>query len=569
MKTFSDDISIVFGGAAGEGLQTIEEMLDVVLHKEGYHVFSASEYMSRVRGGSNSTEVRVGSARVRSFAERIDIFFPFGCASAERLAGRITPDTIVISDEARVQGCKPALKHFISVPFVKTGEEVGGAIFVNVVMAGFVLSFFEVDATIAENYLAEKFARKGEEVIAKNIQAIRRGWELGKKAQEEHGISVSIEKRAGKKQEVLLKGERAIALGAVAGGCDFIASYPMSPSTGVFSNVAGLSRDFGIAVEQVEDEISGVHMGIGAWFAGGRAMISTSGGGFALMTEAVSLCGMTESPMVFHIAQRPGPATGLPTQTEQGDLNMVLHAGHGDFARVILAPGTLEDGAALMKKAFDFADKFQVPVFVLTDQFFMDTQTGVAVDTLPDGKYQKYFIETNEKYKRYALTGDGLSPRGIPGFGTGFVCADSDEHEEDGHITESHETRVAMVEKRMARIEMIREEAVSAELVGGEKYSTLLVGWGSTYGAIREALETTKKPMTSFLHIKQVYPMGSDVLEYVKRADRVVVIENNVTGQLADLLEKETGRKIDERVLQYDGTPFSVERVVEEIGNLN
>ena len=568
-KNFTQDISIVFGGSAGEGLQTIEEMCDVVLHAGGYHVFSASEYMSRVRGGSNSTEIRVGSTRVRSFAERIDILFPFGCEAIARLASRISPETIVVSDEARVTACVGNIQNFISVPFVKTGEEIGGAILVNVVMAGFVLSFFDADIAIAEKYLAEKFARKGEEVVAKNVEAIRRGWALGKTAQKEHGISVSIAKRDGKKREVFLKGERAIALGALAGGCDCIASYPMSPSTGVFSNVAGLSRDFGIAVEQVEDEISGVHMGIGAWFAGGRAMISTSGGGFALMTEAVSLCGMTESPMVFHIAQRPGPATGLPTQTEQGDLNMVLHAGHGDFARVILAPGTLEDGVVLMKKAFDFADKFQVPAFVLTDQFFMDTQTGVAVDALPDGKYQKYFVETNEKYKRYALTGDGLSPRGIPGFGTGFVCADSDEHEEDGHITESHETRVAMVEKRLARIDMLREEAVPSELVGSEKYSTLLVGWGSTYGAIRDALEATKKPMTSFLHIKQVYPMGADTLEYLHRADRIVVIENNATGQLADLIEKETGKKVDDRVLQYDGTPLSVERVGEEIERLN
>lgn len=565
-KVFSKEVSLVFGGEAGQGIQTIEEMCATILHREGYFVFSVGEYMSRVRGGSNSTEIRVSETKKQAFVERIDMCFPFGCSDIEHLRGRIAPETIFIGDEEQLGKCKT--DGMIAVPFLKTADEVGGKIFANVIMASFVLSFFDVDIAKAEEYLKKKFERKGEEVVAKNILAVERGWALGKEVQASRGIRIEIQKKAPQNDFVFLKGEKVVALGAVAGGCDFIASYPMSPSTGVFTNVAGLSRDFGIAVEQVEDEISGVHMGIGAWFAGGRAMISTSGGGFALMTEAVSLCGMTESPMVFHIAQRPGPATGLPTQTEQGDLNMVLHAGHGDFARVILAPGTLEDGVALMKKAFDFADKFQVPVFVLTDQFFMDTQTGALVDDLPDGKYQKYFIETNEKYKRYAFTGDGLSPRGIPGFGTGFVCVDSDEHEEDGHITESHETRVAMVEKRMARIEMIREEAVPAELVGSEKYSTLLVGWGSTYGAIRDALETTQKPMTSFLHIKQVYPLGADVLEYVKRADRVVVIENNVTGQLADLLEKESGRKIDERVLQYDGTPFSVERVVEEIKGL-
>lgn len=569
-RVFSKDVSIVFGGSAGEGLQTIEEMIVTVLQREGYGVFSVSEYMSRVRGGSNSTEIRVSEGEeFRAFVERIDVCFPFGCDALEHLEGRISPETIVIGDETKLAHCQEMAKKIISVPFVKTGEEVGGKIFINVVMAGFVLSFFDVNIAHAEAYLTQKFARKGEEMVAQNKLAVQKGWELGKKVQEENGIAIAVQKRSDGNQEKLLKGERAIALGALAGGCDFIASYPMSPSTGVFNHLAGLSRDFDIVVEQAEDEIAGINMGLGAWYAGARAIVSTSGGGFALMAEAVSLAGMIESPMVIHVAQRPGPATGLPTQTEQGDLNFVLNSGHGELPRAIFAPGTLEDGIALTKIAFDFADKFQVPVFVLTDQFYMDMQTGVDTSKLPDGKYQKYFVETEEGYKRYKLTEDGLSPRGIPGFGKGFVCVDSDEHEEDGHITESHETRIVMTDKRMARLEMMCESAVPAELVGSEKYSTLIIGWGSTYGVIREALLESKKPMTSFLHIKQVYPLGADVFEYVRRADRVVVIENNVTGQFADLLTKETGRKVDDRIVQYDGRPFSVEGLGEEIGNLN
>lgn len=566
-KVFLKEVSLVFGGEAGQGIATIEDMCAAVLHEEGYAVFSVGEYMSRVRGGSNSTELRVSEEKKRAFVERIDMLFPLDKNVLPHLLERISEDTVVVGDETQI-GDRRGIKHFISVPFFDAAENAGGKILLNVVISGFVLSFFDIDTVVAETFLRDRFLRKGEDVVKKNITALKKGWDLGKAAQESHNIVIEVRKNLRREKERLFNGERAIAVGAVAGGCDFIASYPMSPSTGVFNEIAGLSRDFSIVVEQAEDEIAGINMGLGAWYAGGRAIISTSGGGFALMAESVSLAGMMESPMVFHVAQRPGPATGLPTQTEQGDLNFVLHSGHGEFPRAIFAPGSIEEGILLTQKAFDVADKFQVPVFVLTDQFFMDAANGVSESAAKIQGYQKYFVETDEKYLRYRLTKDGLSPRGIPGFGEGFVCADSDEHEENGHITESHETRAAMVEKRLARFDMIREEAVAAELVGPKKYSTLLVGWGSTYGIICEALETVKKPMTAFLHIKQVYPLGDDVLEYVKNADRVAVIENNATGQFADLLSRETGRKVDDRIVQYDGTPFSVERVAEEIKNL-
>lgn len=557
----------MFGGEAGRGISTIEQMCAVALFRAGYHIFSVSEYMSRVRGGSNSTEIRVSEEKKNAFVERVDLFFPLDNDALAHISNRISEKTLVIADISQKEACK-GIQGTLFIPFLETAESIGGKIYLNVVITGFVLALFGVPTESTEAFLRSRFAKKGEQVIAHNILAIQKGWALGEAARTERGITIQIEKRNKEKDEVFLNGEKVVSFGAVAGGCDFIASYPMSPSTGVFNGIAELSRDFGIVVEQAEDEISAVNMGLGAWYAGARAIVSTSGGGFALMAEAVSLAGMMESPMVFHIAQRPGPATGLPTQTEQGDLHFVLHSGHGEFPRVIFAPGTLEDGVVLMQKAFDFADKFQVPVFVLTDQFYMDMQTSAYLAMMPIEKYQKYFVETEQKYLRYAYTKDGLSPRGIPGFGKGFVCADSDEHEEDGHITESHETRVKMVDKRMARLEMICEEAVPAELVGSEKYSTLLIGWGSTYGVIAEALEISKKPMTSFLHIKQVYPLGEDVLDYVRRADRVVVIENNVTGQFADLLTKETGRKVNDRIVQYDGRPFSVEGLTEEIKNL-
>lgn len=566
-KIFTDEVSIVFGGSAGQGLQSVQKICSPILNGAGYFVFGTSEYMSRVRGGSNSVELRVSGEKRMAYVERIDILFPLDKDALPHLADRISDQTIIIGDKKQL-GEAAKGHEIIDVPFLEAAESVGGKIYLNVVMAAFVLSLFDVEKEELKNLVSKAFAKKGEEVVASNIDAIEKGWAMCDGVEEKFGLKVDISKQSDAKEDIFLDGATAIGIGAVAGGCDFMASYPMSPSTGVFNAVAGLSAEFPIVIEQVEDEIAAANMGLGAWFAGGRAMLSTSGGGFTLMAEAVSLAGMMESPMVFHIAQRPGPATGLPTQTEQGDLNFVLHAGHGEFPRAIFAPGTIEDGINLMQKAFDMADKYQVPVFVLTDKYYMDMVSGARSSEMPLKKYQKYFVETSEGYKRYALTGDGLSPRGIPGFGEGFVCADSDEHEEDGHITESHETRVKMMDKRLARAEMIVADAYPAELVGEDDYTTLIVGWGSTYGAIREAMETAGKPRTAFLHVKQVYPLGEDVREYIAKAEKIIVIENNATGQFADLLTKETGKKVDERILQYDGQPFSVERLVEEFGEL-
>lgn len=567
METFTDEVSLVFAGSAGQGLQLVQRICSTVLNDAGYFVFGSSEYMSRVRGGSNSIELRVSSEKKQAYMKRIDILFPLDKDALPHLADRISENTIIIGDKTNLGG---AVKKYrmIDVPFFGAAEEVGGKMYLNVVMTAFVLSLFDVQREDLEDLVSKAFQKKGEKIVKNNVESVRKGWALCNSVEEEFGLKIDVQKHADAKEDTFMDGATAIGFGAVAGGCDFMASYPMSPSTGVFNAVAGLSAEFPIVIEQVEDEIAAANMGLGAWYAGARAMITTSGGGFALMAEAVSLAGMMESPMVFHIAQRPGPATGLPTQTEQGDLNFVLYSGHGEFPRVIFAPGSVEDGINLMQKAFDTADKYQVPVFVLTDKFYMDMVACARSKDMPIKKYQKYFVETSGDYKRYALTQDGLSLRGIPGFGQGFVCADSDEHEEDGHITESHETRSVMVEKRLARFEMIAGDAFPSELVGDQDYTTLLIGWGSTYGVIREAMEKADKPRVSFLHVKQVYPLGEDVKGFIEKAEKVIVVENNATGQFADILTKETGREVDERILQYDGTPFSVERLTEEFGRI-
>ncbi|HSG28146.1 MAG TPA: hypothetical protein VLA34_06680, partial [Candidatus Krumholzibacterium sp.] len=291
-----------------------------------------------------------------------------------------------------------------------------------------------------------------------------------------------------------------------------------------------------------------------------RGMVTTSGGGFALMTEGLSLAGMIESPVVIHLAQRPGPATGLPTRTEQGDLLFALYGGHGYFPRIILAPGTIEEAYDLSRRAFGLADTLQVPVIILTDQYLIDSYTNVAgLDTSPVAGGA--IVETKKDYSRYRITPDGISPRGVPGHGSGLVCVDSDEHDEDGRITESREVRTAMVEKRLRKSVKVREAAIEPVLTGGEDFRDLVVGWGSTCPIIRGGLDAAGVKDASFLHISQVYPMHPRVREYMEKAERVIVVENNVISQLGKVLLLETGLKPDAVILKYDGHPFSVEEL--------
>lgn len=298
-------------------------------------------------------------------------------------------------------------------------------------------------------------------------------------------------------------------------------------------------------------------------------MVTTSGGGFALMSEGISLSGMTETPIVIHLAQRPGPATGLPTRTEQGDLELALYSGHGDFPRVILAPGTLEDAFTLTQQAFNLAAQFQVPVIILTDQYFMDLYYNFPPFDLSKVEIHKHIVRTSKGYLRYKYTENGVSPRGIPGFGDGLVRADSDEHDEAGFITEDLDgTRVKMVEKRLKRLEAISKESIPPVLLGEKNYETLVIGWGSTFTAIEEALKRLGNNTVAFLHFKQVYPLPSETKAFLEKAKKVIIVENNVTGQFAKLLKLHTGFACENTILKFNGMPFSVEELVQKIALL-
>jgi 2-oxoglutarate ferredoxin oxidoreductase subunit alpha len=309
-------------------------------------------------------------------------------------------------------------------------------------------------------------------------------------------------------------------------------------------------------------------MAIGAWYAGARAMVTTSGGGFALMTEGVSLAGMLESPIVIHLAQRPGPATGLPTRTEQGDLELALYAGHGEFPRIIFAPGTLEDGFYLTQKALNMTDKFQVPVFILTDQYFVDSYYNTKAFNLKDLKIEKHFVETSKAYRRYELTENGISPRGIPGLGKGLVCVDSDEHDQQGHITEDLEVRTTMVDKRLKKLDLIKQEIIPPTLQGPEDYENLVICWASTFNIVSEAVNNLDRKDIAVLHFKQVYPLHDNTAKLISKARKAIVVENNATAQFARLLKIHADIDVDHNILRYDGLCFAPDSLAEKLNSM-
>lgn len=558
-RVLKDDVSIVLCGEAGQGIQTVERLLTRVFKFAGLNVFATKEYMSRVRGGSNSTELRITSAGLNAYVNRIDLLFPLDKDALAHLSGRITDTTLIFGEKAKLGDDA----RVIDVPFTRIASELGSAIYANTVAVGFILGLFGIELETLTKYLDAFFAKKSEDIVRKNHEAARQGYELGRGFTGPGRIEITVARHPRVNNDVIFSGADAISMGAIAGGCNFIAAYPMTPSTGIMTYLAQHAAEFGIIAEQAEDEISAINMAIGASYAGGRAMTATAGGGFALMVEALSLAGMIETPVVISVGMRPAPATGLPTRTEQGDLNHVLYSGHGEFPRIVLAPATIEDAFFLTQKSFNWADKFQSPVIILSDQYLVDSYYNMPAFDLSNVSVDRFVTKTASDYRRYQATDSGISPRGVPGYGDGLVCVDSDEHDEEGHITESMQVRTTMVDKRLRKLEEMKKEVLEPEIFGAKNYDTLVVAWGSTYDIIREAIEKSNNGSLALLHFRQVYPLHPKTAEYLSAAKSRIIIENNATGQFGSLIRCATGIEIEHAIRKYDGMPFSVEEVLD------
>ncbi len=567
------EINFLIGGEAGQGVQSMGFILAKTMAKAGYHVFANQDYESRVRGGHNFFQIRVSDHRVNAIGSQIDLIIALNDETLRRHQTSLAPRSVVIMEQISDQVLPETT--VITVPFEALAQqETGRPIMGNTVALGAALSLFHFDFDILASVLKETFQSKSSEIAELNVQAARSGYDYIEKKQGDDRDKIELTSKTAL-SEMVINGVEAVALGALAAGCKFMSGYPMTPSTGILQFFAGKAREFNVVFEQAEDEIAALNMIVGASFAGVRAMTATSGGGFALMVEALSLAGMTETPVVIALGQRAGPATGLPTRTEQGELEFAIYAGHGMFPRAVFAPGTVEDAFKLTVRAFNVAEQFQVPVIILTDTFLSDSYVTVPPFDLSQITVNRGELLSDEdlhaqekyQYKRHKLTETGISPRVFPGHLDALVGTDSDEHTEEGYITESAEIRVQMVKKRLKKQELLKQAIHAPFTFGPEEANTAFVCWGSSLGAVKEALHeiNEKGNKVRMIHLSEIWPFPmSAFVAALGRTQQFIVIESNATGQLAHLIRSETGLQAERMILRFDGRPLSPSYILKQ-----
>ena len=538
------DFNVVIGGEAGQGAFSVELELTEILSELNYYFFATKNYMSRIRGGHNFHMIRIADHPVHALSGgKWNMVIALDTETEKRHKPNLHEKGIYLSRELTKEVEKEGRENFKDITTSNT------------MLVGIILAAIGVSP--------EKMAESAE---AGSVEYLKKGFEIAVRWKLAGTCPVSP--RAG--DHCKFDGNQAIALGALLGGCQFMAGYPMSPATSIMHYFATAALKTPVHFEQAEDEISAINMALGASYAGVRSMVATSGGGFALMQEGVSLAGMTETPIVVVVAQRPGPATGLPTRTEQGDLNFILHAGHGEFPRIIFAPGAIDETIALAGKSFELADRYQIPVFLLTDQYFADSVHIIEEEIPMEVRTREYGV-FDPAYQRYRLTEDGISPLACPGISNALVKFDSDEHDEEGKITEDPGLRIRMVDKRRKKIELLKKDAVLPTFYGHGDAMSVILCWGSNRLVVKEALEklTREGFRTAALHFGQVYPLSSDMIApYRLESKKLICVENNAGGQFAGLLKRELGLDVTHPLLKYNGECFTVEELYQSLKNL-
>ncbi|NLY67903.1 MAG: 2-oxoacid:acceptor oxidoreductase subunit alpha [Tissierellia bacterium] len=548
------DYSLIVGGEAGQGMDTFASLFEKAIKRCGYNVYAYSDYMSRIRGGHNFFNIRFSTENILAIKDNIDILFALNEETVQIHKDKVKDTGIIIADEA-------VAKEDNSIIHLKLSEiakKLNNKRVANTVGLGAILNYFGVPMDIAAKIIKEEFK---EEIADVNLKALEEGYKL---------LDTKYNLQIREDDKILINGNEAVGLGAIAAGCKFYCGYPMTPSTGVLTYIAKHANEYNIVVDQVEDEVAALNMALGASYAGVRAMTGSSGGGFALMVEALSLAGIIEVPVVVINVQRPGPATGFPTRTEQADLRFMIHAGHGEFPRMVMALRDTEDAFYQTVRAFNIAEKYNIPVLLLSDQHLADGVTSKKPFDLKNIKIERHIKRHIEgEYKTYEFTETGVSPRIIPGKIEGAtVLVDSDEHDEYGHITESAEIRIKMVDKRLKKFELLKDEVKEPWHVGDEEPENLVVCWGSTYGAVKEAVENLSDEGVSIaaLVFGDIWPFPTrKLLSLSKKAKKIIDIEQNATGQLDSLMRQEALIQSDYKILKYDGRPFTADEVYRRI----
>ena len=573
------DLSIAIGGAAGQGIATPGDILARIFVRRGLHLNAYNAYQSIVRGGHIFLTLRTSDEPVLSFGDKIDIMMPLNQDTMTRHLRLMKAGSAVLYNADKIKPGEAADGVQLCPFSVKElAPNIRGDLVQNTIALAAVLRLIGVEFKILEDILTLQFKRKGEAVIAENVGVARAGYDYAAA----HFTPFSVALPDTGKRLAFFEGNQALAMGGAAAGVRFYCAYPMSPSSGVLHWMARHARQLDIMVRQVEDEIGVINMAIGAAHAGCRSMCATSGGGFALMTEGLGAAAMMEIPVVCINVQRAGPATGVPTKTEQGDLWQVMGAGQGDYPRIIVAPTNIPDCFKTVPELFNMVDKFQCPGIILSDLLLSEGRSSidpaelnfnVPIDRGAVIGLNGAVPSLNGGYKRYQLTDTGISPRAVPGTAGFEHVVATDDHDEDGVLISDEYTnphkRQAMHEKRMRKMESILPLLEAPKLWGTENAQVTLLGWGSTEGVIKEAIQKLAREngiAANLLQIKWIVPLhGAAITAALAKGNKVIIVENNYSGQFARYLRSETGIVADGHIRKYDGEPFMPHHIVDGV----
>jgi 2-oxoglutarate ferredoxin oxidoreductase subunit alpha len=562
-------LSWKIGGEAGYGIMTTGLIFAKVCSRAGLRVFDHIEYPSLIRGGHNTYQVTAEVEEVFSHVKHVDLLVALNEETIDKHKEELAPGGGIIYDGDVIPLSKEDLRRedvkLYNIPLLRLAEESGGRrIMINSVALGASVALIGFDFEMISDVIRDVYRGKAKETIEFNIKAAKLGYDHVKSKEMEKDFRRKLPRVAGKRQ-MLLTGNEAVGLGAIKAGCKFYAAYPMTPSSSILHFMASQERNFSLVAKHTEDEIAAINMAIGAGFAGARAMTATSGGGFSLMSEVLGLAAMTETPIVVVVCQRPGPSTGLPTRTEQGDLKFVLHASQGDFPRFVIAPGDIEECFYKTIEAFNLGEKYQCPVILILDKYLSESHKTAEEFDVTGIKIERGLLLSNEElerieeFKRYEFTETGISPRTIPSQRRGIFTATGNEHDETGYLSEDKTVRTKMMDKRFRKFEQAEKEIPEPKLFGPKNAEVTIIAWGSTKGPVKEAMRLLDRDgvKANFLQILYISPFPTKtVSKIIETSKRTVIVENNKTAQLASLIKEKTGKEIEHKILKYDGRQF-------------
>ena len=562
-----NQLSWKVGGQQGEGIESTGEIFAIALNRQGYYLYGYRHFSSRIKGGHTNNKIRVSTKALNSISDDLDILVAFDQETIDVNVHELNNGGVVIADskfDPKVPENSNATLY--AVPFTEIANELGTSLMKNMVAVGASSAILGLSHEVYREVVEEIFSRKGSSVVEKNMEAIKRGAEFLKEAAGDQAKSFELEKADGKKRMFMI-GNHAVALGALAGGARFMPAYPITPASEIMEYLTKKLPEFGGAVIQTEDEISACTMAIGGNYAGVRTLTASSGPGLSLMMEAIGLAGITEIPLVIVNTQRGGPSTGLPTKQEQSDLMSMIYGTHGEIPKVVIAPSTVEESFYDTAEAFNIAEEYQCPVIVLTDlALALGKQTVEPLDhsrvEIRRGKFDfnAELPEIDDYFKRYELTEDGVSTRVVPGMKNGIHHVTGVEHNEQGKPSEDPTNRINQMNKRLTKLNTLHENFSNPIFTNAphEESDLLIIGFNSTRGTIEEVLPRFEEDGLKVNHaqIRLVHPFPTDELQpLIDRAKKVVVVENNATGQLANIIKMNVNCKL-ENVLKYDGNPF-------------